>query len=118
MVISMTNTKLESSERPEETGEHLQHIRRRFTETASAFADFVPAGRVEESKHAAEVLTRDFNGLENAKALDLCCGPGTFVRALAGRVKFAVGVDITPAMLARARQETSATGLANVSFAC
>src|SRR3954454_6556387 len=124
MVIAMKNTKTESSEpaksnsRAEETGEHLQHVRRRFTETAGAFAEFVLAGRVEEFKHAAEVLTQNFQGLENAAALDLCCGPGPFVRALAARVKFAAGLDITPAMLARAREATSCAGLSNVAFAC
>jgi ubiquinone/menaquinone biosynthesis C-methylase UbiE len=99
-----------------ESGEHLQHIRRRFTETAGAFAQFVLAGRLEESKHAAEALTRDFAGAHNASALDLCCGPGTFVRAMAAHVRSAVGLDITAAMLERARQQTMKSGLVNVSF--
>ncbi len=95
---------------------HLGNIRRRFTETAAAFAEFVLAGRSQEALHAARQLTQNRKNIADASALDLCCGPGTFLRALAGQVRFAAGVDITPAMLARARQEAASASLSNVAF--
>lgn len=46
--------------------------------------------------------------------LDVGCGTGVAVRAAAGRVQRAVGVDISPAMIERARE--LAAGLGNVEF--
>ncbi|MGA7785375.1 MAG: methyltransferase domain-containing protein, partial [Candidatus Acidiferrales bacterium] len=43
--------------------------------------------------------------------------PGTFARALAGRVRFVVGLDLTPAMLARARKAVGEVTRA-CAFAC
>ena len=46
--------------------------------------------------------------------LDVACGPGIVTRALAEHVGLAVGLDLTPAMLERARLD--AGGRANVRF--
>ncbi len=48
--------------------------------------------------------------------LDLACGGGIIVCAFAPEVKHATGIDMTPAMLDRARQLAAEKGLANVSW--
>jgi ubiquinone/menaquinone biosynthesis C-methylase UbiE len=50
------------------------------------------------------------------RVLDLACGGGIIVCAFAPEVKHATGIDMTPAMLARARQLAAEKGLANVSW--
>jgi SAM-dependent methyltransferase len=47
--------------------------------------------------------------------LDVACGPGIVARALAARVREAVGIDLTPAMVQRAQAD--AATVANVRFA-
>lgn len=48
--------------------------------------------------------------------LDVACGPGLLVRHFARHVREAVGVDVTPAMLARARELCAEAGLRNTRF--
>jgi SAM-dependent methyltransferase len=44
----------------------------------------------------------------DARVLDVGCGTGSLVRALQGKVRTAVGVDVSPAMVARARDRDPA----------
>jgi ubiquinone/menaquinone biosynthesis C-methylase UbiE len=48
--------------------------------------------------------------------LDVACGGGIIVCAFAPEVRHATGIDMTPAMLDRARQLAAEKGLANVSW--
>jgi ubiquinone/menaquinone biosynthesis C-methylase UbiE len=48
--------------------------------------------------------------------LDVACGGGIIVCAFAPEVKHATGIDMTPAMLDRARQLAAENSLANVSW--
>jgi ubiquinone/menaquinone biosynthesis C-methylase UbiE len=48
--------------------------------------------------------------------LDVACGGGIIVCAFAPEVKHATGIDMTPAMLDRARQLASEKGITNVSW--
>src|SRR5579864_1233060 len=48
--------------------------------------------------------------------LDVACGGGIVVCAFAPHVKHATGIDMTPAMLDRARQLAAGKGLTNVAF--
>jgi ubiquinone/menaquinone biosynthesis C-methylase UbiE len=50
------------------------------------------------------------------KLLDVACGGGIVVCAFAPHVKHATGIDMTPAMLDRARQHATDTGVANVTW--
>jgi ubiquinone/menaquinone biosynthesis C-methylase UbiE len=52
-----------------------------------------------------------------SRVLDVACGPGIVVEALARTAGKVVGCDITPAMLEKATQRCAAVGLRNVSFA-
>jgi ubiquinone/menaquinone biosynthesis C-methylase UbiE len=97
---------------------HEDKIRERFTETADAFARTVRRTRAEEGE---ELAARAAAGLANAEkmlAIDLACGPGTYTRPLAARVRHAIGADLTPAMVEKARAEAARDGIANIEFVC
>jgi ubiquinone/menaquinone biosynthesis C-methylase UbiE len=98
--------------------ESQQHdlVRDRFTKTAENFSEFVLNQRVEEANRLAGLATEGADARE-WRALDVACGPGTFARALAGHVRFVVGLDLTPAMLARARKAVGEVTPA-CAFAC
>jgi len=93
-------------------GNQRDLVRERFTRTAQQFAKFSLASRAEEAARLAALAAP--HGTE--RALDLACGPGTFSRAFAPRVKSLVGLDLTPALLEQARAAARAANLANFSF--
>jgi len=97
--------------------QHLDKIRERFTRTAEPFAEMVKARGRQVEEFAAMAMA----GYPNASAaavLDVCCGPGTFGRAFTPLVARVVGVDFTPAMIAKGRSVARETRLANIEFAC
>jgi SAM-dependent methyltransferase len=66
---------------------------------------------------AALRLIVDFSGAgPDDTVLDVACGPGLVVCAFARVVRHATGIDITPAMLERARAHAAEQGLANVTW--
>ena len=98
-------------------------IRERFTETVKTFADYALDSRVSEGEMLASAATAGASAeeIKNWRALDLACGPGTFTRALAARMGFVVGLDLTPALLARAVTsvgEVSAAAKTVSAFSC
>lgn len=98
-------------------------IRERFTETVKTFTDYALDSRVSEGEMLASAATAGAGAeeIKNWRALDLACGPGTFTRALAARMRFVVGLDLTPALLARAVKsvgEVSAAAKSESAFAC
>lgn len=48
---------------------------------------------------------------EVERALDLCCGTGAGLRALAGVARTAIGVDFSPGMIAEGRRRLAADGI-------
>jgi ubiquinone/menaquinone biosynthesis C-methylase UbiE len=94
----------------------LERVRRSFTQAAHSFGDFALTRRAGEAEKLAELATADVE-VTTWRALDLACGPGTFARAVAKRVRFTVGLDFTPAMLERARQSVSEANPA-CAFTC
>jgi ubiquinone/menaquinone biosynthesis C-methylase UbiE len=93
---------------------HKETVQKQFTKTADAFAKFavrdspeVLAEKVEFAKPQAQELV-----------LDVACGPGAFVLAVAPRVSFATGIDLTPEMLRQARQFQAEKQILNAVFAC
>jgi ubiquinone/menaquinone biosynthesis C-methylase UbiE len=97
---------------------HHDKIRERFTETADAFARTVRRTRVEDGEELAERATAGLANAKNMLAIDLACGPGTYTRPLASRVRHAIGADLTPAMVEKARAEAARDGIANIEFVC
>ena len=53
---------------------------------------------------------------KSSRVLDVACGPGIVVEALAAAAGEVVGCDITPEMLAKARERCARAGLANTRF--
>jgi len=96
---------------------HLDLVRERFTHTAEPFAVAVQARGREVARTAAMALA-GYANVEKAAVMDVACGPATFARAFAPRVARVVGVDFTPAMLAKARRVAEEAGLANLEFVC
>jgi len=91
---------------------HRDVIRDQFTRQAVPFSN-APAIRDEEA--LARLIA--FAGAGPADTvLDVACGPGLVVAAFARVVRFAVGVDVTPAMLGRAREVARAAGARNVGW--
>jgi ubiquinone/menaquinone biosynthesis C-methylase UbiE len=97
---------------------HHDKIRERFTETADAFARTVRRTRVEEGEELAERATAGLANADKLLAIDLACGPGTYTRPLAARVRHVIGADLTPAMVEKARAEAARDGIANIEFVC
>ncbi|WP_236239470.1 class I SAM-dependent methyltransferase [Streptomyces sp. CC228A] len=62
--------------------------------------------------HAAELLDTSplLSFAPGSRVLDLCCGPGVFTVPLALRGHRVTGVDLSPAMLDRARKRTADAG--------
>jgi SAM-dependent methyltransferase len=95
---------------------HQNKILERFTATADVFAESVRTMRVEESDRLVELATAGLALDSESLVIDVACGPGTFTRPFASRVRRAVGVDLTPAMIEKARAEAARAGITNIEF--
>ena len=92
---------------------HKETVQRQFTKTADAFAQFAVRDSLDvlaEKVEFAKPQAHEF-------ALDVACGPGAFVLAVAPRVSFAVGIDFTSEMLRQARQFQAEKQILNAVFA-
>lgn len=94
------------------TSKHSELILDQFTRQAVPFAT-APSIKDE----AALQLLVDCSGAgPEDTVLDVACGPGLVVCAFAKVARHATGVDITPAMLERARVHAAERGLTNVTW--
>jgi ubiquinone/menaquinone biosynthesis C-methylase UbiE len=84
-------------------------VRDRFTRTAGVFADYVLNERVFEAERVLRLVAP--SGSE--RALDVACGPATLARIFSPHVRWIAGLDLTPAMLERARREAAERKLEN-----
>ena len=89
---------------------HRERILDQFTRQAMPFST---APGIKDER-ALELLVEASGAGPTDSVLDVACGPGLVVAAFARVAAHATGIDVTPAMLARARQVT--TGLTNVTF--
>jgi SAM-dependent methyltransferase len=92
--------------------QHNDVIRESFTTQAQAFAanPWVSDGeRIRRLVAAAHLSGKEC-------VLDIATGPGYIAEAFAGAAREVVGVDLTDAMLAIARERTRERGVPNVSF--
>jgi ubiquinone/menaquinone biosynthesis C-methylase UbiE len=93
---------------------HREAVRRQFAKTVEAFSKYAVRDAPEvvaEKVEFARPQPTDF-------ALDVACGSGAFVLALAPRVRFARGIDLTEEMLRQARAFQHERQIANVCFDC
>jgi ubiquinone/menaquinone biosynthesis C-methylase UbiE len=87
-------------------------IRARFTKTVDAFADYAVSYRAQ----FADLLASLVSAQPSESVVDLACGPGTLALQFARKVRRVHAVDLTPAMLARARSTAETDSLSNLSF--
>jgi len=94
------------------SSKHSELILDQFTRQAVPFAT-APSIKDE----AALKLVVEFSGAgPEDTVLDVACGPGLIVVAFARVVKHATGIDLTPAMLERARSYATEQGVTNVTW--
>ena len=89
---------------------HRELILDQFTRQALPFST---APGIKDER-ALELLVEASGAGPDDTVLDVACGPGLVVAAFARVVRHATGIDVTPAMLARAREVSA--GLANVTL--
>jgi len=92
--------------------QHNDVIRESFTTQAEAFA--ANPWVTDEERIRRLVAAAHLTG--NERVLDIATGPGYIAEAFAGAAREAVGVDLTDAMLAIAKERTKERGISNVSF--
>jgi SAM-dependent methyltransferase len=92
--------------------EHQSEILDQFTRQATPFAT-APGIRDEA---ALRLIVEESRAGAEDTVLDVACGPGLVVAAFARVVRHATGIDITPAMLERARAHAAGLGLTNVTW--
>ena len=88
-------------------------VRERFTRTAQIFGDYAVASRVNEAERLAHMVKAG----PADRAVDLACGPGTLALRFASHLRWICGLDLTPAILERARRSAVTEGLSNLEFA-
>ncbi len=91
---------------------HQDLILDQFTRQATVFST-APAITDEE---ALRMVVEAARPGPDDRLLDVACGPGLVVCAFAPYVREATGIDVTPAMLDRARKLAAERGLANVAW--
>jgi ubiquinone/menaquinone biosynthesis C-methylase UbiE len=91
---------------------HKDTVQKQFTKTADAFTKFAV-------RDGPEVLAEKLEFVKPQEAdlaVDVACGPGAFVLALAQRVRFARGIDLTEELLRRARHLQTERNILNAAF--
>jgi 2-polyprenyl-3-methyl-5-hydroxy-6-metoxy-1,4-benzoquinol methylase len=84
--------------------------------TDAARAEFFDSGRANIQHILGVVRDKVVPGFVPGRALDFGCGVGRLTLPLAEVAHSVVGVDVSDSMLAEARRNASAGGLANVEF--
>lgn len=97
----------------ETTDSHSSSIRDEFAHQADSFARSPTMSLAETLDVVVDLAPAD----PEARWVETACGPGLIARALAPRVGSVLGVDLTPAMIAKARSEAESAGVENVEFA-
>jgi SAM-dependent methyltransferase len=91
---------------------HRDAILDQFTKQATPFAS---APGIRDAESLGRIVEATGAGPDDT-LLDVACGPGLVVCAFAPVVRHATGIDLTPAMLERARALQAERGLANVTW--
>jgi len=91
---------------------HQERILDQFTRQATPFST---ANTITDA-NALRMIVEAATPAPGDTVLDVACGGGIIVCAFAPEVKHATGIDMTPAMLDRARQHAAEKGVTNVSW--
>src|SRR5882757_10618591 len=92
--------------------EHQSRIRDQFTRQATPFSTAAPIA----SEATLRMIIDAAQPGPDDTVLDVACGGGIVVCAFAPHVRHATGIDVTPAMLERARALAAEKGVSNVSW--
>jgi ubiquinone/menaquinone biosynthesis C-methylase UbiE len=92
--------------------ENRELVREQFTKTAEVFGDYAVAARGAETAKLAEMVCAG----RGDRAIDVACGSGTLALRFARLVRWVCGVDLTPAILSRAKNAAAREGLSNLNF--
>jgi len=91
---------------------HADIVVDQFTRQAEPFAN-AAAIRDEDALRLLVAFSRA--GADDS-VLDVACGPGLVVAAFATVCRHATGIDLTPAMIDKARAHAASSGLTNVAW--
>src|SRR5436190_3123911 len=91
---------------------HDARIVAQFTKMAEAFASSPPV----VDREALDLLLEETGASGSDDSLDVACGAGVVACHFASVVRSATGIDITPAMIEKARQLQAKAGRANVRW--
>jgi ubiquinone/menaquinone biosynthesis C-methylase UbiE len=91
---------------------HQETVQKQFAKTAEAFSRFA----VRDTPEVLEEKVAFMRAQPTDWTLDMACGPGALVLALAPRVKFARGIDLTAEMLRQARAFQNERNISNAAF--
>ncbi|MBS1862550.1 MAG: class I SAM-dependent methyltransferase [Actinobacteria bacterium] len=91
---------------------HSAQVRDEFAYQADSFARSPTMSLAETLDVLVDLVPED----AGARWIEVACGPGLIARAMAPRVGSVVGLDLTPAMIEKARADVAAARVENVSF--
>jgi SAM-dependent methyltransferase len=91
---------------------HSAALRDEFAHQADSFARSPTMSLAETLGVLVDLVPRD----PAAHWVETACGPGLIARAIAPGVGSVVGIDLTPAMVEKARADATAAGVENVTF--
>lgn len=91
---------------------HKEAVQKQFTKTAEAFSTFAMRDTPDVLKEKVDFAKPQ----PTDTMLDIACGPGAFALAIAPRVQWVRGVDLTPEMLRRARAFQAEKQILNAAF--
>ena len=93
---------------------HQATVQKQFTSTAEAFSKFA----VRDSPDVLGEKVRFLKPQPEMVFLDVACGPGALVLAMAPGLRYAYGMDLTGEMLRMARQFQAEKQVPNAAFFC
>lgn len=87
-------------------------VKRLFTQAADAYA-----ARKATADHISHEFMLKLSGVKPSdRVLDVATGPGFIAMLFAEKAKEVVGIDLTPAFVAKAQASSAQRGLSNISF--
>ncbi len=92
--------------------DHHSVVREEFARQSKTFAASASIARQGETERVVEALGEARRG----RTLDLACGPGLLTETLGRTARDVVAYDLTPEMLAQAKERCDRAGLANVLY--
>lgn len=109
-IIELTNDGLATNMAPMSETVHDQTVLDQFTRQAVPFATApIHQDGMDLIRTAARLTPND-------DVLDVACGPGLVVCALAPHARHVTGIDMTPRMIEEARAAAERTGVSNVTW--